>query len=274
MLDPMFGRRPDATLVRDVGAVRRMMQYISPRRAEAVVYYSQEVAVDAALDWLDALNAERGPDAGRVTLFHLVLWALGRVMHERQKLNRFTAGGKLWQRDGIWLSFSAKKAFADDAPIMTVKRRFDPEAPLTDFVDGLLAPIRAGRAGEISASEKEISLLLRMPGPLLRLVVGAGGLLDRWGLFPRAMIEPDPLFCSAFVANLGSVGLDAGYHHLWEWGTCPVFCAMGRIRQTADGRRMTLKYTYDERIADGFYAGRALERVRAMLEQPGEPTKN
>jgi hypothetical protein len=32
------------------------------------------------------------------------------------------------------------------------------------------------------------------------------------GLMPKAMIDHDPLFTSAFVANLGSVGLEAGYH--------------------------------------------------------------
>lgn len=266
MLDAMFGRRPDATLVRDVGAVRRMMQYITPTRGESLVYYAQQLDVGRALSWIAAQNAER--DGERITLFHLVLWAIGRTVHERPRLNRFTAGGKLWQRDGIWLSFSAKKAFADDAPIMTIKRPFGPEASLADFVGGIHPPIKAGRAGEISASEKEISLLLRLPGPLLRVVLRAGAVLDRWGLLPKAMIEPDPLFCSAFVANLGSVGLDAAYHHLWEWGTCPIFCVMGRIRQTADGARMTLKYTYDERIADGFYAGRSLERVKALIEDP------
>jgi len=264
----MFGHRPDATLVRDVGAVRRMMQYISPRRSEALVYYAQAVAIGPAQRWLAELNGARGAGADRITLFHLVLWAIGRTIHERPRLNRFTAGGRLWQRDGIWLSFSAKKAFADDAPIMTIKRAFDPEAALADFVAGIHPPLKAGRAGELSASEKEISLLLRLPGPILKLVLWTGGLLDRWGLLPGAMIRPDPLFCSVFVANLGSVGLDAGYHHLWEWGTCPIFCVMGRIRQTADGPRMTLKYTYDERIADGFYAGRCLERVKAIIEAP------
>ncbi len=273
MLGAMFGRRPDATLVRDVGAVRRMMQYITPTRGESLVYYAQEVEVGRALAWLDALNAERGPDADRITLFHVVLWAIGRTLHERPTLNRFTAGGKLWQRRGVWLSFSAKKAFADDAPIMTIKRPFEPDAGLAAFVAGIHPPVRAGRAGEISASEKEISLLLRLPGPLLRAVIWAGKRLDRWGLLPRAMIEPDPLFCSAFVANLGSVGLDAAYHHLWEWGTCPIFCVMGRIRHEADGARMTLKYTYDERIADGFYAGRSLEQVRALIEDPASAPK-
>jgi len=31
-----------------------------------------------------------------------------------------------------------------------------------------------------------------------------------------------------------------------------------------------LRYTYDERVEDGFYAARALERLAACLADPGE----
>lgn len=263
----MFGRRPDATLVRDVSTVRRFMQYLSATRNEALVFYAQDLDVEPALAHLAERNAGRARE-DRLTLFHLVLHAIGIAVHTRPKLNRFTAGGRLWQRDGVWLSFSAKRAFADDAPIVTVKRRFDPEASVEALADGLFPPLRAARAGEQSTSDREMALVLRLPGPLLRLALRAARGLDAWGLLPRSMIEADPLYTSVFVANLGSVGLDAGYHHLWEWGTCPAFCVIGRIRETESGRRVTLKWTYDERIADALYAASALELVRLNIENP------
>ena len=40
-----------------------------------------------------------------------MLRAIALVLAERPRLNRFTAGGRVWQRDGIWLSFSAKLRF-------------------------------------------------------------------------------------------------------------------------------------------------------------------
>jgi hypothetical protein len=71
------------------------------------------------------------------------------------------------------------------------------------------------------------------------------------------------------VASLGSVGLDAGYHHLWEHGTCPVFCVIGRIHEGPDGRRRTvLKWSYDERTEDGLYCAAGLERIRELIESP------
>ncbi len=264
----MFGRRPDGTLVRGLSNVRRFMPFVSARRNDSLVHASQVVSVEAAFTRLEALNAGRARE-GRVTVFHLVLRALAVALHERPRMNRFVAGLRLYDRDGIWLTFSAKRAFDEDAPILTVKRRFEPDEPLAALVDGVLAPLGSGRAGQQTTSDKEVATLLRLPTGLLRLAVAFAAWADRMGLMPRPMIESDPLFTSAFVANLGSVGLDAGYHHLWEWGTCSIFCVMGRVEGPPGARTMTLKYSFDERIADGFYAASALAVVKRELEGAG-----
>ena len=36
------------------------------------------------------------------------------------------------------------------------------------------------------------------------------------------------MFASAFFGNLASMGMPAGCHHLYEYGTCGVFAALGR----------------------------------------------
>jgi hypothetical protein len=264
----MFGRRPDATLVRDAAPLRRFMPFISPRRNESLVYFAQEIDVERALLFVEERNRSR-PKERPMTLFHLVLRALARRLHERPHLNRFTAGGKLWQRDGVWLTFAAKKSFHDDAPTATVKRRFDPAESLDEMCDGLLDSIRASRRGKKSAADHEVNLLLRLPASVVHGVMRVVHLVDSLGLLPRAMIDSDPMFTSAFFANLGSVGLEAAYHHLWDHGTCPIFCVVGRIRKGDEGRRsLTLKWSFDERIEDGFYAARTLDGLRELLECP------
>jgi hypothetical protein len=263
----VLGRRPDAALARDLPAIRRFMPFVSPRRNDSLVYFEQEIAVEAALAY--AAERSRGRDPSRpVTLFLLVLRAIALVLAERPRLNRFTAGGRVWQRDGIWLSFSAKLRFDDDAPILTVKRRIDPALGLDAMVDAVHGGLGEGRSGRPSTSDREMGLLLRLPPPLVRLAVGFARGVDALGLLPRAMVDADPLFCSAFVANLGSVGLDAGYHHLWEYGNCPIFCVIGRVRPGPSGRVATLKWTYDERVEDGLYCARSLERLRELIESP------
>lgn len=264
----MFGRRPDGALVTDLSPMRRFMPFVSPRRNDSLVYFAQEIDAEPGLAFLERVNADR-PAERRVTYFHLLLRAVAQVLGDRPRLNRFVSGGRLYQRDGVWLSFSAKRAFTEDAPILTVKRRMDADTGLLEMVDGILDKLGAGRGGKRTTSDSEMDLLLRLPPPLIRLALRAARGLDAFGLLPRSMIDADPLFASAFIANLGSVGIDAGYHHLWEWGNCPVFGVLGRLEPGPDGRRrVTIKWSYEERIEDGFNAALGLGFVREVLEQP------
>ena len=83
------------------------------------------------------------------------------------------------------------------------------------------------------------------------------------------MIENDPMYSSVFVANLGSLGLDAGYHHLWEHGTCSTFAVVGRIHARHDGVQvMNVNYTYDERMEDGLYAATTIGGIKERLKDP------
>jgi hypothetical protein len=264
----MFGRRSDATLVTDAPAIRRFMPFISRRRNESLVYYAQEIRVDRALHFAEERSRSR-PPGRRMTLFHLLLAACARSIHERPRMNRFVKGGRLWQRDGVWLTFSAKMRMDDDAPLITVKRPVDPTLPLEAWVDALLDSLERSRRGEQSTSDKEVGLLLRLPPSITRLLLALADKADDLGMLPRSMIDTDPMYATIFVANLGSVNLEAGYHHLWEHGTCGIFGVMGRIREEQDGtRRITVKWSYDERIEDGLYAMGTLERIRELLESP------
>jgi hypothetical protein len=224
--------------------------------------------MDAALELVETVNRDRPPDR-RLTLFHLILRAAVKVLDERPRLNRFVAGGRLWQRDGIWITFSAKQRMDEQAPLITVKLKLDPRASLNEMIDQIQEALRSKRGGRKEASDSEVELLLRLPPVLIRLVLRVVRALDGLGLLPRKMIDSDPLYASVFFANLGSVGLDAGYHHLWEHGNIPTFCVVGRVREGSDGRRRAVfKFTFDERIEDGLYCAKSLERLRSLLETP------
>jgi hypothetical protein len=265
----MFGRRSDATLVRDLSAMRRFMPYVSPRRNDSLFYMMQHVEVEAALEYLEKRNRERPPDRP-ITLFHLFLRSCGHALHLRPGVNRFVKAGRLWQRDGEWLTFSAKRELKDGSPMITIKRRFEPaRETLDEMVDAIYDRLQAGRAGKKTTSDKEMGLLLRLPGFAIRIALWFARKGDDLGLLPRSMIDADPLFTSVFLANLGSIDYPAGHHHLWEYGTASIFGVMGRIEPGPNGRRrMALAWTYDERIEDGLYSYHSLERIRMMIEQP------
>ena len=269
--------RPDGAPVPDVHPMRRIMPFLMPTKNGAFVLFEQEVAAAPIRELLATLNADRPADRP-ITFFHLVLRGLGIVLGEFPRLNRFIAGSRVYQRNGIWLSFSAKQRMERDAPIFTAKVKVDPTEPLVTMVDRVLGTLSEGRSGRESATDREVKLFLRVPAPLLRLGVRIVKRLDAWGLLPASFTRDDPLYASAFIANLGSVGLDAAFHHLFEYGTIPIFVTIGRFHRApfvrddgsvASREIVVLRYTYDERIEDGFYAARALERLHALLAEPG-----
>jgi hypothetical protein len=250
MFGPHDGRRVA------VHPYRRMMSFLIRGRNEAAVYFEQRIDVSRAQDWVKAR-----PNA---KLFHLILHALASVLHERERLNRFTVGRRTYQRTGVFLSFAAKKAMSDDAPLATVKRRFDQGETFDALVASLTGDIGQARSEKKSAMDKELSILLALPGFLLAFLIGVLKRAYAWGLAPRSLVDTDPLYTSAFVANLGSIGLDAAYHHLYEHGNCPLFMTIGRV----DNNSLTLKFTYDERVEDGLYAARSLKLLAERIENP------
>jgi hypothetical protein len=277
-----MGSRPDGRPVERLVPLRRMMPFLMPTRNEAFVLFEQHVPTAPLMPVLERLNATRAADR-HVTLFHCVLRALGVAITEFPRLNRFILGHRVWERTGVWLSFSAKQRLDRDAPVFSAKIAYHADETLLAMVDRLLDEIGRGRRGDAPA-DREIRSLLPLPRPMLRAVLWAARRLDRMGLLPARILVEDPLYASVFVANLGSVGLDAAYHHLFEHGTIPIFVTMGRVHRRpvvhddqsiGSEEVFTLRYTYDERIEDGFYAARALERLAEVLATPadllGEP---
>jgi hypothetical protein len=205
------------------------------------------------------------------------MWAIVQVLHKYPTMNRFVVGGRLYQRKGIWFTYSAKQSLKGKSPLLVLKRRFDPDESFEAMVAAMTAQLRGDRyGGTISQADHEAALILKLPGVARRVVVAAGRLLDAWGLLPNSMLEPDPLYASVFFANLASIGMDPCWHHLYEYGTIGVFCVIGRPTTDPgsptsgpDRRRtMELRWTFDERVEDGLVAGYALKRAKQILEDP------
>jgi pyruvate/2-oxoglutarate dehydrogenase complex dihydrolipoamide acyltransferase (E2) component len=267
--------RPDGNVASDVPAFRRMMPFLMPTRVESTVYFEQELDLTRTLELIDAYNA-RSPR--RITLFHVFLWAAVRTLHARPRLNRFVSGGRVYDRDGIWISYSAKKSLDDGSAIVVPKRRFEPTQSFDEIVDAVHGDVAEGRSDKESHVDKELKLALRLPSFLLSLAVRCLRWLDAVNLLPGGFIRADPMYSSVLIANLGSVQLESAYHHLYEYGTISTFAALGRIREvrelTKSGAVTTrticsVKYSIDERIEDGLYCARSLELLRDLVENFG-----
>jgi hypothetical protein len=260
---PLF-RRSDGDLDKDVPLYRRMLQIFGERSASQV-FFDQNIDVTEAMKFVKSYNETH---ERRITLFHLVMSAIVHALAERPRLNRFTAGGRVYQRRGIWISYSAKKAMRDDAPVVAIKRQFDPAWSFDRLVQELAGSVDEGRSDKASVSDKELKLLFFFPLVMVKLIFWLIKKLDSWNLLPAAYIRNDPFFASMYVSNMGSLKMEACHHHLWDYGTVPVFAAIGQARIVEGRSLMTIKYTFDERIEDGLYCARALDLVREHVENP------
>jgi len=266
--------RPDGRLAAGVPGYRRFMPALMPGRNESIVYFDQRLRVEGAERLVATTRAEH-PDL-HPTFFHVLLWALAHTFDRHPRINRFVAGGRIYQRDGVWISFTAKTEMTEEGALLEVKHRFDPEQPFADLVRELREGVARARAGAEGLADRELDLFLHLPPSLRRAVVRLAGAANAQNLLPRAFIAGDPFFASAFVTNLGSVGLESAYHHLYEYGTIPLFCTLGAIHdevvvqdgQPVVARVASAKFSFDERVEDGFYAARALEDFRALVERP------
>ncbi len=271
---PLF-RRPDGVLIRGLSPERRIMPYLMQGRNESCVYHEQTYDIGKTRRWLRDFNRASPPQSA--TMFHLFLWVCGQGLHLYPHMNRFISGGRLYQRKGSHVSFAAKREFSPTAPLVTVKKSFERNEPFARAVKTMTDLIGEGRSGKPRQVDKELGLALLLPGLLLRLVLWLLRGLDRLNLMPGAMIAGDPMYASLFVANLGSVGLDNTFHHLYEYGTVSLFAALGTQKKGLvvgrDGNPevtdlMQVRWTLDERIIDGFYAGEALRYVQKVMEDP------
>lgn len=270
----LFGWRSDGERVKDLAPTRAILPYLFKTRAESAVYF--ELLVDAT-NIAPFLEEERARTGRKITLLHLVLLASARALHRRPRLNRFTTNGRIYQRHGVWLSFSAKTEKSDAGAVVALKRKIEPEWDLARVYDETTRVVGDSRSGKKNTSDKELALALAMPSFMTKWAVSLLLWADRYGLLPAKIVEGDPLFASMFVANLGSIGMDAPFHHLYEYGNIPLFCAIGRERTELalndDGtvrKRAVIpfRFTFDERVEDGLYCLGSLEILQAMLEDP------
>ena len=273
----MRTRRADGVATGGVPSYRRVMPYLMRRRAESTVYFEQLLDVSSTLAFLESKKVRAG--ARWASIFDLLVWASVRTLARYPHMNRFVAGGRLYDRDGIWISYSAKRELVDGSPLVVVKRRFSGDASLSDVVEALDEDLSLARRGHESRTDRELDLVAGVAGLPLRGLLALERLADAFGVLPRSFVENDPMFSSLFIANVGSFGMDAPFHHLYEYGTISTFCAMGRVVDRVhviEGRpvvrpTLPLRFSFDERVEDGLHAHLALGHLAALMSDPEGP---
>jgi hypothetical protein len=266
-------RRYDATQVRLADSFTGIFPYLMKGRNESLVYIPSMIDAGPLLTYIE----ENKGTEFEISIFEALMICMVKLLRERPNLNRYIAGRRLWQRRDVVISFIARRAYADEAKEVNVQVRVRPGDDVKVLLGQIRGEISSARKGDDQNGDKVISFFFGLPRFALRTAIKA---LDTWDFFvdtPGFLRGFDPLRCSAYVSNLGSVGLDAQYHHLYEWGNCSIFMAIGKIRkEVAVGPDDTpvvkdiipLRFTIDERIAEGYYDAKSLDLFRDYLANP------
>ncbi|MDR2733678.1 MAG: 2-oxo acid dehydrogenase subunit E2 [Spirochaetota bacterium] len=269
-------KRPDGTYIKDMHFFDRLLPYLMPTRSDAVIYFETEFDVTETLQYIHRKRRE-DPARKNLGLFYIILYASLRVLAQRPKMNRFVSGYRYYQRNRISFNFVAKRGLKDDGEELNVTQSFPPFISLHDFCAKIDACILSLKAGENSDSEKLNSFVAGLPRFIIRFMMRGVQFLDRHNALPMSAIDSLPFYSSIFFTHVGSVGIDAPFHHNFEIGNCGIFCAIGKLRKeyrfTADGtptprRVIKITYTFDDRIADGIYCARAVDMVSDLVRNP------
>jgi hypothetical protein len=269
-----LGDRCDGVRLRKLPGFRKMFPFLMRTRTESAVYFSKRLAVASTMSWLERTNARRDK---KLSFFYVVLAAGVRTIALRPEVNRFVAGRRIYQRRTIDLSFVVKRELTEEASEVTLKLTFDPRSTIEEVARRVQDAVGSTRQSATSWDEKLTNFVTALPRPLLRFIVAGLRFLDYHGWLPASFIRDDSLHTSAFLANLGSIGLDAAFHHMYEWGNASMFVVVGKLKkepvvnergelEAADV--VDMNFTGDERIIDGVYFSKTMDLFLDLIKDP------
>ncbi len=272
----IFRDRPDGTALK-VPNFKKLNPYMFPTRDESVLFCTDRFNMDEAIEMLLEVNRGKQPE-DRINLFHIILTSLLRTIAERPILNTFVAGQRYYRRNEILFSFVAKKDLTDEGEESIVRISLKPNDSLQDVARKIREAVVHGKSEAGNKTEKEIDIVMALPRPFIKAFIWTYKFLDYHNLLPGFMIKTDPIYSTAFFTNLGSIGMDTIYHHLYNWGTCSIFISVGKLKkgplyETRSGivkvtNVMDMKITLDDRVADGVYYGNSLRLFKNYIEHP------
>ena len=271
-----WGDRKDGIWLKDLPPLNRIMPGLMPNRADNEAYINVDIDLRPLDRYLEKVNAGKTED--KVTYFHLISAAIAKAFILRPRMNRFICNYKVYQRRNVTVAFVVKKKFDDHSEEGLAYLEYDPEETINTFHGKIMKVIhQARRDGASDTSSGAMEIITKLPQFLINTIVKTVLWLDKHGWAPDALIGSDPNHASIFLTNLGSIGMEGGYHHLVNWGTNSCFVVLGKkymkMEYAKDGTAdlhevIPVGITLDERIADGYYYSGTVALVKELLAHP------
>ena len=269
----MFGYRSDGKKLKDIPPFFKIIPQIMKTRSDSQVYYTYDMPIKEMDKYIDK-KAEKNV---KISYMDIIYSALVRLMAERPSLNRFVMNGRTYARNEILISLAIKKNLTDGGEETTIKLPFVGNENIFEIKEKLSNAINENKNIEIDNETDMLATALSIiPNFLLKFAINIIIFLDKHGMLPKAIIKASPFHTSAFLTNVASLGIDAIYHHLYDFGTTGIFLAMGKKKKSyiydddtfKEEKCISLAFVCDERICDGYYFANSVKLFNKYLKKP------
>lgn len=270
-----LGDRRDGRRITTIPTMSYLQPFLMSTRADSQNHFEDVIDITNLEHYLDQKHKEGYTD---MTLLHVILAAYVRVVSERPSVNRFIAGQRIFAAKNIKCVMTVKKKMSLESEDTVIKVKFDPRDNIYNIYKKFQLTLKDAIATGNETNFDNISKILgKIPRFLLRGLIKILYSLDYVGLLPQALADISPFHGSMIITSMGSLGIPAIYHHLYDFGTLPIFISYGSIfagdAVKRDGTKerhhfVTFKVVTDERICDGYYYASAFKRIKRYLLRP------
>ncbi len=269
----MFGHRSDGRKIKNIPPFFKVIPSVMPTRNDSQVYFKQDIV----LNGMDEYIAKKAEEGIKISYMDIIYATVVRIIAERPALNRFAMNGRLYARDGIYVSLAIKKSLSDNGQETTLKIRYNGAENILEIKNKLENTIKQNKDTATSNNTDNLAgALSKTPTVVVKFAVNLFRFLDKHGLLPRNIINASPFHTSVFLTNVGSLGIDTIYHHLYNFGTTSMFFAMGKKKKSyiyeddeiKKEKCITIAFVGDERICDGYYYASSFRAFIRYLNHP------
>ena len=269
----MFGRRSDGKVIKTIDPIFKLIPCIMKTRNDSQVLFKQDIVLSGIDDYISR-KAEEGI---KLSYMDVIYAALVRVISLRPRLNRFVMNGRIYKRNDILVSLAIKKELTDDGYETNTKNKFTGNENIFEIKKILEESITTNKALDAENDTDSFAKVLHhMPVWLIKAIVNFLWFLDRHGCLPKAVINLSPFHTSLYLTNVGSLGIDSIYHHIYNFGTTSLFFSMGKKKKSylyeddeiKQEKCITLGFVGDERICDGYYYASSFKLLSKILKHP------
>ena len=270
-----YGDRKEGRLLRSIPPFSKFIPFIMPQRNDRLVHYEESFEITALDRRLRALRVEGYKGIG---ILHFIIACYIRCLSMLPAANRFIAGRRIYARDNIEIVMAVRRSNDPNETETTIKVEFEPTDTIFDVYRKMNAKIEEIKTSDENNNTEDVAeAFSKLPRFLIRFIIFVLRIMDYFGLLPQSILDASPFHGSMIITDLGSLRIGPVYHHIYNFGTLPVFIAFGAKRhayeldrhgQMHDNKYIDTKMVMDEGIVDGHYYAQMLQAFRYIFAHP------